>query len=85
MVKNEEKLRNACESASQAFAKLKDEKYDNIKSKLEYCVGSYDYDKNPEGLVEYGNVALEELRAAKTKYPRKFNKKIITDLEAGLK
>ena len=84
MVKNK-LLRNACESASQAFAKLKDGKYDNIKSKLEYCVGSYDYDKNPEGLVEYGNVALEELRAAKEKYPRKFNKKIITDLEKGLK
>jgi hypothetical protein len=79
-----EKFRNACEAATQVFAKLNKEEYTELQSKLEYCIGSYDHDKNPEGLYEYGKVALEELKAFKAENPRKVNKKVITDLEKNL-
>jgi len=83
-MKNTEKFRNACEAAVQTFDKLNKEEFNEIKSKLQYCIGSYDYDKNPSGLIEYGRIALEELKAFKEKNPRKVNKKILTDLEKHL-
>lgn len=81
---NTEKLRNACEAAVTAFTKINKEEYAPIQSNLEYCLGSYDYDKNPAGLYEYGNVALTDLKSYKEANPRKVNKKIITDLEKSL-
>jgi hypothetical protein len=83
MVKTE-RMRNACEAAVTAFSKLKMDEYNDLQSKLQYCIGSYDFDKNPTGLIEYGKTALDELKAVKEKYPRKINKKIITDLEKYL-
>jgi hypothetical protein len=81
---NTENLRNACEAATLVFAKLNNAEYTELQSKLEYCIGSYDYDKNPVGLYEYGKVALNELTAFKAQNPRKVNKKIIADLEKNL-
>ena len=49
--KNADNFRNACEAALQVFAKLKIEKYVDLQAKLDYCIGSYDYDKNPVGLM----------------------------------
>jgi hypothetical protein len=81
---NADKFRNACEEAVGVFTKLKVEDYNDIQSKLEYCIGSYDYDKNPAGLYEYGAVALAELKSFKAANPRKVNKKIIENLEKYL-
>ena len=81
---NTENLRNACEAAAQAFTKLKLETYADLQSKLEFCIGSYDNDKNPSGLIEFGDIALNELKAFKAKNPRKVNKKILTGLEKSL-
>jgi len=81
---NTENLRNACEAATQVFAKLNIEEYAELQSKLEYCIGSYDYDKNPVGLYEFGRVAFDQLTAYKAQNPRKVNKKIITSLEKSL-
>ena len=81
---NTEKIRNACEAATEVFTKLNKAEYKELQSNLEYCIGSYDYDKNPSGLYEYGKIALEELKAFKASNPRKVNKKIITDLEMSL-
>ena len=78
---NTEKFRNACEAATQVFAKINKEEYTDLQSRLEYCIGSYDYDKNPVGLVECGEIAIKELKAFKAQNPRKVNKKIITNLE----
>ena len=80
-MKNTEKFRNACEAASQVFTKIKAEEYTNLQAKLDYCIGSYDYDKNPVGLYEIGLDALKELEAFKLKNPRKVNKKVIADLK----
>ncbi|HYX08898.1 MAG TPA: hypothetical protein VE912_19345 [Bacteroidales bacterium] len=84
MEANLEKLRSACLSATTAFSKLNDPAYRDIQSKLEYCIGSFDFDKNPTGLYEAASEAYHNLQQAKQKYPRKFNKKIITDLERTL-
>lgn len=78
---NTDNLRNACEAASQVFSKINMGKYIDLQSKLEYCIGSYDYDKNPVGLYEFGQVALVELKAIKEQSPRKVNKKLIANME----
>jgi len=83
-MKNNEKVRSACVAAIQVFDKLDKTEYADLKSKLEYCVGSYDYDKNPSGLIEYGFMALETLKNFKAQNPRKINKKIIENLEKSL-
>ena len=84
MEANLEKLRNACLNATTAFSKLNDPAYKDIQSKLEYCIGSFDFDKNPSGLYDAASEAYQSLQQAKQKYPRKFNKKIIMDLEKSL-
>ena len=84
MMTNTEKFRNACEAATMVFTKINMDEYNDLKSNLEYCIGSYDYDKNPSGLYEYGKIAMEELKAFKVSNPRKVNKKIIADLEKNL-
>ena len=79
-----ENLRNACEAASQVFAKINKGRFIDLQSKLEYCVGSYDHDKNPVGLYEFGEIAVKELKSFKEQNPRKVNKKIIANLEKSL-
>ena len=81
---NTEKFRNACEEAVGVFTKLNNKEQTEIKSKLEYCIGSYDHDKNPVGLFKYGEIALDELKSFKKQFPRKVNKKVITNLEKYL-
>ncbi|MDD3131217.1 MAG: hypothetical protein GX103_11500 [Bacteroidales bacterium] len=82
---NSENLRNACADASTAMAKLNLDAHADLRAKLDYCIGSYDYDKNPEGLYQYGKATLDELKKFKAKNPRKVNKKIIDNLEQALK
>ncbi len=81
---NTEKFRNACVEATQVFTKLKLKKFSELQSNLEYCIGSYDFDKNPSGLYEYGKVAIKELKAFKKQNPRKVNKKVISNMEKNL-
>jgi hypothetical protein len=80
-----ENLRKSCEEAVVAFQKLNNQAYSDIQSKLEWCIGSYDFDKNPYGLQEYGSQSLETLKKVKAKEPRKVNKKVIEGLEKALK
>jgi hypothetical protein len=79
-----ESLKKSCQGALEVLRKLKDEKYSEIQSNLEWCIGSYDYDKNPEGLTLYGREALDALKDVKTKQPRKVSKKVIEDLEKAI-
>ena len=79
-----DKLRNACVAAATACEKLNLEKFTELKSKLDYCIGSYDFDKNPEGLFEFGAIAFKELTDFKTKNPRKINKKVLAGLNTAL-
>ena len=79
-----ENLKNRCTEAVLAFQKLNKEEYNDLQSKLEWCLGSYDYDKNPEGLFEVGNKSLDTLKKVKTKEPRKVTKKVIDGLEKAI-
>ena len=79
-----EQLKNSCTEAVAAFRKLNSEKYTDIQAKLEWCIGSYSFDKNPAGLHEFGVKSLDLLKKVKTKEPRKVNKKVIDALEKAL-
>jgi hypothetical protein len=84
MKNQDEALRNACYNAFEFYQKNNSADTDNIKAKLEFVVGSYDYDKNPIGLFEIGRIALTHLKELKSKNPKKVSKKLIEDLEKNL-
>ncbi len=79
-----EKLKKSCQEAVVAMQKLNTEKTTNIQSKLEWCIGSYEFDKNPAGLHEMGLKSLDMLKDIKQKQPRKVNKKVIDGLDKAL-
>jgi hypothetical protein len=85
MEKQNNHLRNACHEAALFFKKLGDPKNNDIQAKLDFVVGSYDFDKNPVGLYEIGANALKILKAIKEKNPKKVSKALITNLEENLK
>ncbi|NOX47005.1 MAG: iron-containing alcohol dehydrogenase [Chlorobi bacterium] len=76
-----EKLVRSCNEAVAVFGKLKLDEYKELRAKLEWCIGSYEYDNNPSGLIETGEMALNALKEFKTKNPRKVSKKTIENLE----
>ena len=79
-----EKLKQSCEEAVLAFQKLKTDEYADLQSKLEWCIGSFENDKNPVGLHEYGLKSLNVLKTIKAEQPRKVTKKVIDDLEKAI-
>jgi len=79
-----DKLRNECQNALEALAKLKLPETAELQAKLAWCIGSYDYDKNPSGLTEFGEMALKALNRIKDKNPKKVSKKVIEGLEAAI-
>ena len=79
-----ENLKQSCNVAVEIFRKLKKEEYAEIQSKLEWCIGSYEFDKNPSGLFEYGIKSLDMLKEIKRKQPKKITKKVIDDLEKAI-
>jgi hypothetical protein len=79
-----DRLREACELAMHTFQKLNKPEFDDIISKLEFCIGSYNFDKNPTGLVEFGFKAMGMLKEIRKKHPGKVPLKIIATLEESL-
>jgi len=79
-----ERLEQACKAAHDKLEKLNKEELEGVRSKLEWCIGSYNHDKNPSGLIEAGNEALAALKAFKKQKPRMVSKKLIEDLEKAL-
>lgn len=84
MKNKSEQLKEACQLAMDTFKKLKNPQFNEITSKLEFVIGSYNYDKNPVGLIEFGKISLDMLREIKKKNPKKFPKEVITKLETSL-
>jgi hypothetical protein len=72
-----EKLEKACKDALAQFEKIGDEKYYDIRSKLEFVLGSFGFDGNPVGLNEYAKKSSDLLKKYKAKHPRKVSKKLI--------
>ncbi len=77
-------LAKKCEEVVAKFDKLGDSKYNEVKEKLEWCLGSYKHDKNPAGLVEYGHKAVDMLKQARTEKPKLVSQKLVEDLEKAL-
>lgn len=77
-------LAKKCQEAVSKFDKMGDSKYTEIKEKLEWCIGSYNHDKNPTGLVEYGRQAADMLKQARTEKPKQISQKLIDDLEKAV-
>jgi hypothetical protein len=79
-----ENLKKSCQEAVQTFKKLNKEEYRDIQSKLEWCIGSYENDKNPSGLFEVGIKSLDVLKGIKAKQPKLVTKKVIDTLEKSI-
>lgn len=58
---------------------------ESLVSEIEWCLGSYAHDGNPEGLYQKGAEALKALEAFKKDNDRKVAKKLLDDLEKALK
>ena len=56
-----------------------------LQSELEWCLGSYRFDRNPSGLYEVANRALTVLNAEKAKKTKGVTSKLVGDLEKALK
>lgn len=79
-----DRLRDACVLAVQTFQKFKQPEFDDIISKLVFCIGSYNFDKNPAGLVEFGFKAMEILKEISKKKPKKVVNEVVNALEESL-
>lgn len=58
---------------------------EELVSEIEWCLGSFAFDKNPEGLYEKAEVALKALTEFKKKNDKKVSKKLLDDLSKALK
>jgi len=56
-----------------------------LQSEIKWCLGSYEFDRNPKGLYETGAKALAFFQAAKTRKVKGIPAKLVTDLEKALK
>ena len=79
-----EKLEKACKDALAQFEKIGDEKYYDIRSKLEFVLGSFGFDGNPVGLNEYAKKSSDLLKKYKTKHPRKVSIKLIDSIDKAV-
>lgn len=58
---------------------------EQLQSELEWCLGSYRFDRNPIGLRQVAGRALSVLNAEKEKKTKGVTAKLIGDLEKALK
>jgi hypothetical protein len=56
-----------------------------LQSELEWCLGSYRFDRNPSGLILVAGRALTVLNDEKAKKTKGVTAKLIGDLEKALK
>lgn len=77
-----EKLVNAAEQAHEKLTKLNlDEK---LASEIEWCLGSFKNDQNPDGLVDKVKASIDVLEEYKAENPRKVSKKLLDDLNKAI-
>ncbi len=58
---------------------------EELVSEIEWCLGSYAFDKNPDGLFEKTEASLKALINFKKKNDKKVSKKLIDELTRVLK
>ena len=79
-----DKIEKACKDALAHFEKLGDEKFYDIRSKLEYVLGSYGFDRNPVGLYEFALKSIEILENYKEQNSKKVPKKLIDSIQKAV-
>jgi len=79
-----EQLEKVCKDVVAKFQKMENGEHQELREKLEWCIGSYSYDKNPQGLVDYGHQASSVLKGIREESPRKVSKKLVDDLDKAL-
>ncbi|MFC4873976.1 hypothetical protein [Negadavirga shengliensis] len=72
-------LEKTVESTIEKLNKLKLD--DTLTAELQWCLGSYRHDKNPEGLLEKSLIALTLLKEKREENSKAVSKKLIADLE----
>jgi hypothetical protein len=82
-VSSTELLEQASEAALKKLQELGT--YENLSSELEWCLGSYRFDRNPSGLYEVAGRTLAVLNAEKEKKTKGVTTKLVGDLEKALK
>ncbi|BDD08657.1 hypothetical protein FUAX_10890 [Fulvitalea axinellae] len=82
----EKTIDSVCEAALDKFKKMNKRKgtHGEIIEKLEFCIGSYRYDKNPQGLVEFGHKASEILKGEKARHDKSVAQGLIDDLDSAI-
>jgi hypothetical protein len=83
MAESQEKIVKACQDAKDKLTALGIQ--EELVSELEWCLGSYAADNNPDGLYIKGKEALAALEKFKKSNPRKVSKKLIDDLSKATK
>lgn len=79
MAISNQKAEKVCTEAKEKMIALGIE--EQLVSEIEWCLGSYAADQNPEGLFTKAEQALVALKSFKKDNPRKVTKKLIDELE----
>ena len=80
--KKEITIEQVCETA---LTKLKELNIDEgLQSEIQWCLGSYGYDKNPAGLYQMAKRALAIFTVEKANKTKGITAKIISDLEKAI-
>ncbi|MBV6644805.1 MAG: hypothetical protein KI790_05125 [Cyclobacteriaceae bacterium] len=82
-VKSAEKIKKACVEAKDKLTQLGIE--EQLVSEIEWCLGSYAHDSNPDGLYTKAGEAISALEKFKASNPRKVSKKLLEDLGKAVK
>ena len=83
-VKINETLKKSCIEVLNSFQKINQGNFEDIQSRLEWVLGSYEYDQNPVGLHEIGGKALSTLKTYKVEKPKAVTKKVLDSLEKSI-
>ena len=75
----EKNLVKTVQSTLEKLGKLKLDQ--QLQEELTWCLGSYEYDQNPVGVIEKSRKVLELLKSKREENARAVSKKLIEDLE----
>jgi hypothetical protein len=75
-------IEKACQAALMKLKELDAEH--QLQRDIEWCLGSYSYDKNPVGLLKAGGRALEVLKQLQSAKTKGITVKFIGDLEKAI-
>ncbi|MEH0157157.1 hypothetical protein V6R21_23750 [Limibacter armeniacum] len=79
------KIEKACDAARDKLSKLnKEGEYAKIVADLEWVLGSYKHDGNPEGLYEKGAEASQILKEIRKDKPRAVAKTLVESLDKAV-